>query len=262
MMHSVGSWNVDLAWPALPLDAWRDTCQTLQLWTQVAGKIRMTLSPKLNHWWNVALYVNSRGLTTSPVPYGAGAFEIQFNFLEHLLEVRTSDGDHRSLPLAPQPVAVFYEKLMAALRSVGITVAINTSPRSSPTRFRSSRTISTPPTTPSMPTASGGSCYRPMSFWTSSEHVSSASAAPFTSFGVVSTSPVRASPAALPRRARGSSPARPTRTRPSAPDSGLGAASSMARPSTPTRRPSRPACRTSRCAPPPPSGAASFPNSS
>ena len=73
----------DLSWPALPLDAWRDTYATLHMWTQVVGKIRLTLSPPVNHWWHSALYVNSRGLTTSPVPYGAGAFEVQFDFINH-----------------------------------------------------------------------------------------------------------------------------------------------------------------------------------
>jgi hypothetical protein len=122
----------DPAWPALPLDAWQDTCQSLQLWTQIAGKIRLTLSPKVNHWWNVVLYVNSRGLTTSPIPYGAGTFEIQFDFLDHELKICTSDGGRKSLALAPQPVASFYEKLMTSLRLLGVDVAINTKPQELP----------------------------------------------------------------------------------------------------------------------------------
>ena len=96
----------DLSWPALPLDAWTDTYDTLKMWTQVVGKIRLTLSPKVNHWWHVTLYVNSRGLTTSAVPYGAGAFEVQFDFLDHQLEILTSDGARKSLPLAPEVVIV------------------------------------------------------------------------------------------------------------------------------------------------------------
>ncbi len=129
---SAGPRDTALSWPSLPLAAWIDTYRTLQLWTQIAGKIRLTLSPKLNHWWSVALYVNPRGLTTSPIPYGAGAFEIQFDFLDHRIEIRTSAGDCRWLPLAPEPVAVFYGRLMAALRAMGIDVAINTKPQEFP----------------------------------------------------------------------------------------------------------------------------------
>jgi hypothetical protein len=119
----------DFSWPALPLDAWQDTHDTLHLWTQIAGKIRMVLSPKLNHWWHVALYVNSRGLTTAPIPYGQDTFEIQFDFLDHRLEVLSSAGRRTSFALGPHPVAEFYAKLMSALGSLGIHVAINTKPQ-------------------------------------------------------------------------------------------------------------------------------------
>src|SRR5262245_40988206 len=122
----------ELDWPALPLDAWSDTYATLHMWTQIAGKIRLTLSPPVNHWWHVALYVNARGLTTSPIPYGAGAFEIQFDFIEHRLDVLTSDGDRKTLPLAPEPVAAFHDKLMSALRSLNIHVTINEKPQELP----------------------------------------------------------------------------------------------------------------------------------
>src|SRR5438309_9129793 len=97
--------ETELLWPDLPLDAWRDTYLTLQLWTQVVGKVRMTLSPPLNHWWHATLYVNARGLTTSAIPYGGGTFEIQFDFVEHVLEIRTCDGAIRTLPLQPMAVA-------------------------------------------------------------------------------------------------------------------------------------------------------------
>ena len=117
------------AWPPLPLGGWQDTRQTLHMWTQVVGKIRMALAPELNHWWHVALYVNSRGLTTSPIPHGSGVFEIQFDFRDHQLEIRTSEGHRQLLPLAPEPVAVFYGKVMEALRSLGIPVTINTKPQ-------------------------------------------------------------------------------------------------------------------------------------
>ena len=118
-----------VSWPALPLAEWRDTYQTLQLWTQIVGKVRLALSPWQNHWWHVALYVNSRGLTTSPVPFRNSLFEIQFDFLDHRLEIQTSDGGRQSLPLVAQSVAAFYAKFMAALGALGITVAIETKPQ-------------------------------------------------------------------------------------------------------------------------------------
>jgi hypothetical protein len=120
------------SWPALPLDAWLDTYQTLHMWTQIAGKIRMTLSPKVNHWWHTTLYVNACGLTTSPIPYGGGVFEIQFDFIDHQIEIRTSDGERESFALAPEAVAVFYDRLMAALRSLTIDVRIDTKPQEVP----------------------------------------------------------------------------------------------------------------------------------
>src|SRR4051812_47010117 len=95
---------IESRWPALPLDAWQDTYNTLQLWTQIAGKIRMTLSPKVNHWWHSTLYVNARGLTTSPIPYGTETFEIQFDFISHRLEVLTSEGPRTAFALQPMPV--------------------------------------------------------------------------------------------------------------------------------------------------------------
>jgi hypothetical protein len=139
----------DLLWPALPLAAWQDTYLTLHLWTQVVGKIRMQLTPPLNHWWHATLYVNARGLTTSAIPYGGGSFEIQFDFLEHALEVRTCDGQLRTLPLTAMPVAEFYRWLMAELRTLGIAVAIQTRPQ------EMARTSNTTPTTASMRIASG-----------------------------------------------------------------------------------------------------------
>lgn len=116
-------------WPALPLHAWEGTYHNLHMWTQVVGKIRMTLSPELNHWWHVTLYVNARGLTTSLIPYGSGGFEIQFDFLEHQLEIRTTERGRMLLPLEPEPVSAFYAKLMRALGSLGIDVSIQTKPQ-------------------------------------------------------------------------------------------------------------------------------------
>jgi len=116
-------------WPALHLNEWQDTYTTLHMWTQIVGKIRMTLSPPLNHWWNVTLYVNSRGLTTGPVPYPPGVFEIQFDFLKHALEISTSEGGAVSRPLEPEPVASFYAAISEILASLGIAVKINLKPQ-------------------------------------------------------------------------------------------------------------------------------------
>jgi hypothetical protein len=117
------------SWPELPLAAWQDTLQTLHMWTQIAGKVRMALTPPVNHWWHTTLYVNERGLTTSPVPHVGGVFEIQFDFLDHQLKIRSSDGAHKSLPLEPQAVASFYDRLMRTLSSMGVAVTINTKPQ-------------------------------------------------------------------------------------------------------------------------------------
>ncbi len=87
-------------WPELPYGAWRDTCETLQLWTQIVGKVRLVRTPWLNHSWHVALYVTARGLTTSPIPDGARSFQIDFDFLDHVLVIATSDGARRQLPFA------------------------------------------------------------------------------------------------------------------------------------------------------------------
>jgi hypothetical protein len=116
------------AWPDLPYAAWKDTRDTLQLLTQIVGKIRLALTPWLNHSWHVVLYVTSRGLTTSPIPYGSGAFQIDFDFGDHVLWVRTSGGHFRQIMLAPMPVGEFYLELLAALAELGIEVRINPMP--------------------------------------------------------------------------------------------------------------------------------------
>jgi Family of unknown function (DUF5996) len=112
-------------WPALPLGEWESTYKTLHLWTQVVGKIRMELSPFQNHWWHVPLYVSTRGLRTSPVPYRGRAFEIEFDFVHHELEIRTSDGFERISPLAPKSVAVFWKEVFSTLHEAGIDAQIN-----------------------------------------------------------------------------------------------------------------------------------------
>ena len=115
-------------WPALEYEAWRDTRDTLHLWTQIVGKIRLMQTPWLNHSWHVPLYVNSRGLTTSPIAHGSRFFDIQFDFLEHVLDIAVSDGGGRRLALQPQSVADFYAAVLAALHDLGIPVAINEKP--------------------------------------------------------------------------------------------------------------------------------------
>ena len=115
-------------WPELKYDAWAETRATLQLWTQVIGKIRLTQTPWLNHSWHVPLYVNSKGLTTSPIAYGSRSFDMQFDFLEHALDITVSDGGVRRLALRPRSVADFYGAVIAALAELGIAVAINEKP--------------------------------------------------------------------------------------------------------------------------------------
>jgi hypothetical protein len=115
-------------WPELTLGAWADTRATLQLWTQIVGKIRLAQTPWLNHSWHVPLYVNARGLTTSPIAYGSLCFDIQFDFTLHVLDITVSDGRLRRLALRPQSVADFYAGVMAALADLGMAVAINEMP--------------------------------------------------------------------------------------------------------------------------------------
>jgi hypothetical protein len=115
-------------WPALPLEEWKDTYATLHRWTQIVGKIRLVQTPWINHSWHVTLYVTSRGLTTSLIPYGAKAFQIDFDFIDHQLPIRTSDGETRVVALRPRSVADFYREVTAALRGLGIEVAIDPRP--------------------------------------------------------------------------------------------------------------------------------------
>src|SRR4051794_21112568 len=123
-------------WPELPLAAWRDTCATLHLWTQVVGKIRLARSPWLNHSWHVTLYVTARGLTTSPIPDGIRSFQIDFDFIGHVLGIATTDGGQEDLPLVPQPVAAFYAAVRAALLRLGIEVKIDDMPNELPDPIR------------------------------------------------------------------------------------------------------------------------------
>jgi hypothetical protein len=115
-------------WPDLAWSNWRETALTLQLWTQIVGKIRLTLTPWVNHSWQVPLYVTARGLGTSPIPAGKEIFEIEFDFVGHELDVRTSGGERRTLPLEPRTVADFYRGLLDLLDDLGIPTAINETP--------------------------------------------------------------------------------------------------------------------------------------
>ena len=111
-------------WPALPLDEWQDTYATLHMWTQVVGKIRLAQTPLINHWWNVPLYVTARGLTTSVMPYKGRTFEIDFDFVDHQLLIKLSDGTTAAVALVPQSVADFYREVMKTLNSLGLKIKI------------------------------------------------------------------------------------------------------------------------------------------
>src|SRR5438874_11885461 len=98
----------DATWPDLPLAAWSETCDTLQLWTQIVGKVRIALTPLINHWWNATFLVNARGLVAPATPYAGRAFDVTFDFVDHRLLIETSDGVAESFPLEPMRVADFY----------------------------------------------------------------------------------------------------------------------------------------------------------
>jgi hypothetical protein len=129
------------AWPELPYAAWRDTCATLQLWTQIVGKIRLAKTPWLNHSWQVTLYVTARGLTTTPIYSGDRAFEIAFDFIDQVLRIDTGDGQQLTVPLRPQPVAEFFAAVMGALAQAGLRVEIDETPNEllDPMRFSEDR---------------------------------------------------------------------------------------------------------------------------
>ncbi|MGH7501794.1 MAG: DUF5996 family protein [Longimicrobiales bacterium] len=111
-------------WPALPLEDWRDTCETLHMWTQIVGKTRLSLAPMVNHWWQVPLYVSARGLTTSRIPHDEHGFEIEFDLVGHELTIAADDGARWSMKLEPRSVANFYDEYMAGLHGLGLDVRI------------------------------------------------------------------------------------------------------------------------------------------
>jgi hypothetical protein len=112
------------AWPSLPLAEWQDTLDTLHRWVQIVGKTRLALAPPVNHCWHVTLYLSSRGLTTSPMPYGTRTVEVELDFVDHNLVLRTSDGATRAIALVPRTVADFYREYTALLDSLGMRVRI------------------------------------------------------------------------------------------------------------------------------------------
>jgi hypothetical protein len=115
-------------WPSLRVDEWTATRDTLHLWTQIVGKIRMAHTPMTNHWWQVTLYVTPRGLTTSAIPYGSRSFDLEFDLVDHRLQIRSSDGATRHVPLQPQPVADFHDRTLTALAELGIETRIQATP--------------------------------------------------------------------------------------------------------------------------------------
>ena len=123
------------SWPSLPLAEWQDTCQTLHLWTQIVGKVALVQSPLINHWWQIALRVTARGLTTMPLPHDKRTFQLRFDFVDHTLRLQESGGQAQDFPLAGLSVAGFYQKLMSSLTSLGLETRIWTTPVEVETRI-------------------------------------------------------------------------------------------------------------------------------
>src|SRR2546423_11410993 len=115
-------------WPSLPFREWKETYATLHMWAQIIGKIRLVQTPWINHSWHTTLYVTSRGLTTSPIPYGTRTFQIDFDFIDHRLMIQASDGEVKTMSLSPRPVAGFYEALFDQLTDLNLKVKIQTTP--------------------------------------------------------------------------------------------------------------------------------------
>lgn len=126
--HTIASCASREAWPRLPLEAWQETYATLHMWLQVIGKIRLALTPEINHWWHSTLYLTSRGLTTSPLWHGTRIFQIDVDFLDHHVHITTADGEARSIALQARSVADFYRATMEGLQSLDLPVPIWTTP--------------------------------------------------------------------------------------------------------------------------------------
>ena len=123
-------------WPKLVLEEWQTTYDTLHMWSQIVGKIRLAQTALVNHWWNTPLYISTRGLTTTAIPHTGRLFEIEFDFLDHKLRILTSDGTQEALDLRPQPVSAFYQELMSTLRGLGLNVKIWPMPVEIPSPIR------------------------------------------------------------------------------------------------------------------------------
>jgi hypothetical protein len=127
-MDAVEAPGAHNGWPRLRVDDWTQTRDTVHMWTQIVGKIRMAHTPMLNHWWHVTLYVTPRGLTTSKIPYGRGAFDIEFDFCDHQLHIRSSDGTAGSIVLEAKSVAEFHAEVFETLARLGIQTSIRAVP--------------------------------------------------------------------------------------------------------------------------------------
>ena len=176
------------AWPELPYAAWKDTCATLQLWTQIVGKIRLVQTPWLNHSWHVVLYVTPRGLTTSAIPYGDRSFQLDFDFLDHVLRISTSDGGKQAVGLYPRSVADFYANSCASLAELGIDVRIDELPNEIPDAIRFSEDQVHASYDRDFAQRSGASCFSRRGCSSGSAHRSSANAVRCISSGEVSIS--------------------------------------------------------------------------
>ena len=181
--------SFNLAWPELPYHDWIATRETFHLWTQVIGKIRLSLTPWLNHSWHVPLYVTSRGLGTSPIPYQSAAFEIDFDLLDHTLDIHVSDGNVRRLPLRDQAVADFYRTVLEALDALGIEVHINDFPCEIADAVSFSTDATMANTMHDSRRGSGKRSCRSIVYSNNFAQASSARAARYISSGAVSISP-------------------------------------------------------------------------
>lgn len=171
------------SWPALAVQDWASNRDTLHMWVQIVGKIRMAHQPLVNHWWQAPLYVSARGLTTSSIPYGTGSFDIEFDFHDHELLVRTSAGPIGRITLGPKSVADFYTEMMLLLTELGYRRPSRGGPTKCKRPSRSPTTPNTSPTTRNQYTHSGASSSKPTASFTSSAHGSPARSAPCTSSG-------------------------------------------------------------------------------
>ena len=147
-------------WPDLPFAQWCEARATLHMWMQIVGKIRLAQAPLINHWWQVPLYVTSRGLTTSPIPYGERVFQIGFDFIDHRLTIETNDGGAEAFALRPQSVADFYGEVMRRLHALGLHISIWTTPVEIPDPIPFEQDHIHAAISPIMPIAFGGYCYK------------------------------------------------------------------------------------------------------